>query len=502
MSAMRIGGLASGMDTDSIVKQMMQIQKMPLDKLMQQKVWTEWQQEATREQNLAFSSLRTSASNLRLQSSFNAYSAEATGSGSAKVTAGATAMSGKYDVQVTALATPAKYTSTAAIQKTSEEAAKSTDAIGVAGRILVNVGGETDVEVDITADMTYKAVADLLQSKTAGSVPALRVNFDNTTSRFFISSKELGEAQNFSLSFKTADGAEDNPELSKQITGTNDLSVTTTNGANGSIVIDDVEVTGLTSNKTTVNGLTIEMLKVDTNGSSSITVKSDPEKPVQMLKEFVEAYNKTIEDLQKQIVEKRYPDFQPLSDEQKKDMSDNEIELWEEKARSGLLRNDPIMKSALQDLRRAFMDKVGGIGDGSINLLSQIGINTGDYREGGKLFIDEDKLRTALSEKPDEMMNLFTVRSAVGDGIGARVYAKLNDIVKNLSTQAGSPASAVDNSTMSKKLRRMETEITRWQDRLTSIEDRYWSQFTAMEKALSKMNSQSAWMQQNMFGGM
>lgn len=502
MSAMRIGGLASGMDTDSIVKQMMQIQKMPLDKLMQQKVWTEWQQEATREQNLAFSSLRTSASNLRLQSSFNAYSAEATGSGSAKVTAGATAMSGKYDVQVTALATPAKYTSAAAIEKTAGTAATSTDAIGVAGRILVNVGEETEVEVNITADMTYKAVADLLQSETAGSVPALRVNFDNTTSRFFISSKELGEAQNFSLSFKTVDGATDNPELSKQITGTTNASVTTTNGANGSIVIDDVEVTGLTSNKTTVNGLTIEMLKVDTDGSSSITVSSDPEKPVQMLKDFVEAYNKTIEDLQKQIVEKRYPDFQPLSDEQKKDMSDNEIELWEEKARSGLLRNDPIMKSALQDLRREFMDKVGGIGDGSINLLSQIGISTGDYREGGKLFINEDKLRTALSEKPDEVMNLFTVRSEAGDGIGARVYDKLNDIVKNLSTQAGSLGSPVDNSTMSKKLRRMETEITRWQDRLTSIEDRYWSQFTAMEKALSKMNSQSAWMQQNMFGGM
>ncbi|WP_308302130.1 MULTISPECIES: flagellar cap protein FliD N-terminal domain-containing protein [unclassified Planococcus (in: firmicutes)] len=76
---MRVGGLASGMDTDSIVKQMMQIQKMPLDKLMQQKVWTEWQQEAIREQNLAFSNLRTSASNLRLQSTFNAYSAETTG---------------------------------------------------------------------------------------------------------------------------------------------------------------------------------------------------------------------------------------------------------------------------------------------------------------------------------------------------------------------------------------------------------------------------------------
>lgn len=509
MSAMRIGGLASGMDTDSIVKQMMQIQKMPMDKLVQRKTWTEWQQAATREQNLTFSNLRTSASNLRLQSSFNAYGAEATGSGSAKVTTTSQAMNGNYEVKVNSLATPAKMTSEAKIEKVGGGAAKSTDAIGVSGRIVIDVAGDTDINVDIEADMTLKAVAELLQEKTAGTLPALRVNFDDTTSRFFISSKELGSAQNFTLAFKNADGTADNTDLGRQITGTAKASMSSTAATDGSITIDGITVNGLTSNKVTVNGLTVQLLSVDavatetTPGTSTkVRVQADPEKPVQMIKDFVESYNKAIEDLQKQIVEKRYPDFQPLSDEQKKDMSENEIELWEEKARSGLLRNDPIMKSALQDLRRAFMDTVGGVGEGDLNVLSQIGISTGDYREGGKLFIDEDKLKTAFSEKPNEVMNLFTVRSEEGDGIGARVYDTLNNVVKKLSTQAGSTTSSFDNSTMSQKLRRMETEITRWQDRLTSIEDRYWSQFTAMEKALSKMNSQSAWMQQNMFGGM
>ncbi len=502
MSAMRIGGLASGMDTDSIVKQMMQIQKMPMDKLVQQKTWTEWQQAATREQNLTFSSLRTSASNLRLQSSFNAYGAEATGSGSAKVTPGATAMNGKYEVQVHSLATAAKMNSEAKIEKAGGGAAQSTDAIGVAGKIVIQVAGKDDINVNIDATTTYADVAKKLQEATAGSQPALRVNFDNTTSHFFISSKELGSAQNFTLSFQNADGTE-NTALGKQITGVEQASKASSVATNGSVSLDGIRVDGLTSNKTTINGLQIQLMSVDTGTTTTkITVQSDPEKPVQMIKDFVESYNKAIEDLQKQLVEKRYSDFQPLSDEQKKDMSENEIELWEEKARSGLLRNDPIMKSALQDLRRAFMDSVGGAGAGNLNMLSQIGINTGNYQEGGKLFIDEDKLKAALTEKPDEVMNLFTVRSEAGDGIGARVYDTLNEVVKKLSAQAGSPASAVDNSTMSQKLRRMETEITRWQDRLTSIEDRYWSQFTAMEKALSKMNSQSAWMQQNMFGGM
>ena len=158
----------------------------------------------------------------------------------------------------------------------------------------------------------------------------------------------------------------------------------------------------------------------------------------------------------------------------------------------------------MQDLRRAFMDPVEGIAVGNVNLLAQIGINTGTYTEGGKLFIDEAKLTEALNNKPDEVMKLFTNKAADGNGLGVgdRVYKELNEIVKSLSSQAGSPSSSVDNSTISKKITRMNDEISRWEDRMKRLEDRYWKQFTAMEKALSQMNSQSMWMQQNMFGGM
>ncbi|EGA89000.1 flagellar capping protein [Planococcus donghaensis MPA1U2] len=497
---MRIGGLASGMDTESIVKDMMKIQKLPLDKLMQQKTFTEWQQEAVRDQNLVFSNLRTSASNMRLQSTFNAYSAETTGSGSAKVTTTPQAMNGSYDVRVNALATSAKMTSELGIENANGDPAKSTDLIGVAGTITVK-GSTGDVAVAITAEMTYADVAKKMQDATAGSEPALRVNFDNTTSRFFMASKELGSAQNFTLAF-TDDQGKKSDDLGLQITGKAQDEFTSTNATNGSVTIDGVRVDGLKSNQTVINGLSIQLQSVDAAGSSStVRVQSDPAKPVQVIKDFVDSYNKAIEDLQKKIIEKRYPDFQPLSDEQKKELTETEIELWEEKARSGLLRNDPIMKSALEDLRRAFMDTVTGVADGNLNHLSQIGINTGSYTEGGKLFIDEEKLKDALTKKPDEVMALFTTRDAAGDGVGARVYDTLNDIVKKLSAKAGSSTSSVDNSTLSQKLKRMDTEISRWQDRLTSIEDRYWKQFTAMEKALSKMNSQSTWMQQSLFGG-
>jgi flagellar hook-associated protein 2 len=203
-------------------------------------------------------------------------------------------------------------------------------------------------------------------------------------------------------------------------------------------------------------------------------------------------------------VEKRYPDFKALSDEQKKEMSDKEVELWEEKARSGLLRNDPFLKNALQDLRRAFMDPVSGILIGSINVIPDIGISTGNYFEGGKgkLVIDEDKLKEALTNKPDEVMQLFTKTQGDLDlGIGKRVFNELDNVVRRLSDRAGNPSYPVDNSTISKRITQMNQEISKWNDRLAKVEDRYWKQFSAMEKALSQMNSQSSWMQQNMFGG-
>lgn len=492
---MRVGGIASGMDTESIVKDMMKIQKMPLDKLMQQKTFTEWQQEAVRDTNLSMSNLRTSASNLRLQSSFNSYSATSPNPTSFSVATTPTAMSGSYKVEVTSVASSAKLNSALGITNSAGTAAKSTDQIGVAGKI--NVSG---VSIDVASTDTFADVAKNIQDATAASVPALRASFDNTTSRFFIASKGLGTEQAFTMEFKNADGTAASEELANKIINNGGVTTAMATGAtDGSIMFDNIEIKNLKTNQTTVNGLTVNLLQK--GAETIVNVQSNPEKPLAMIKDFVDKYNETLETIQKQLVEKRYPDFQPLSDEQKKDLTETEIELWEDKARSGLLRNDPVLKSAMQDLRRAFMDKVSSVADGNINLLSQIGINTGSYTEGGKLFIDEAKLSAALTDKPDEVMALFTTRDAAGNGVGARVYDTLNAVVKNLSEKAGSSSSSVDNSTLSKKIKQMNDEISRWQDRLTRVEDRYWKQFTAMEKALSQMNSQSSWMQQNLFGG-
>ncbi|UJF27090.1 flagellar filament capping protein FliD [Planococcus sp. 107-1] len=506
---MRIGGLASGIDTDSLVKEMMAAQKLPQDKLTQQKAFTEWQKDAYRDVNLSLSNLRTLASDMRLQSSFNSYSSTATGSSVTPETT-ALSVSGSYKVEVISLAAGAKINSAAPIKSFTNSAvsAKSTDAIGTAGSITIKGSGATatDIVVPILATDTYEQVAKKVQEATAAKVPELRMSFDNTTSSFFISTKGMGGDQNFTMNFST-------PELAGQVINAKDAangnavitnfstSTAATNtfmkaASNGSVKFDGITVDNLTSNKTTINGLTLNLVET---GTSTITVQADPTKTFDKIKGFIDKYNETIADIEKQLVEKRYPDFQPLSAEQKKEMTDNEIELWEEKARSGLLRNDPILRNAMQELRQSFTSPVAGMPAGSINMLSQIGINTGTWSEGGKLFIDEDKLKKALTDKPDQVMALFTNR--VDDknvGVGGRVYDALNNVVKKLSDKAGSPTSLVDNSQITKYIKQMDEEISRWQTRLEKIEDRYWKQFTAMEKAISQMNSQSSWISQSL----
>lgn len=496
---MRIGGLGSGMDIDQIVKDLMTAEKVPLDKLTQQKMWTEWQQDSYRDFNLTLSKLRTSASSLRFSSAFNAFSATSSNTASLSVSTTSSAVSGSYQAEVLSIASSAKLHSANAILKTDGTSAKGIDAIGIDGNISVT-GSTGSVSVAVTSTMTYKEVATKLQDATSGTSPALRVSFDDTTSRFFVSSKGMGATENFTLNFDSA-------ALAKQVVGIDTQTSFSTTAAttysskatNGAVKLDGILIDGLTSNQTTMNGLVLNLVKVD--GPVTITVNSDTTKPLESIKSFVEQYNKAITEIETKLIEKRYPDFKPLTDEQRGAMSEKEIELWEEKSKSGLMRNDPILKNAVMELRRAFMNPVEGISAGNINLLSQIGISTGHYSEGARLNIDEDKLKKALADKPDEVMQLFTNKTG-GLGIGDRVYEELNEAIKNLGNRAGNPGSTIDNSVITKKIKEMNEEISKWQDRLIRIEDRHWKQFSAMEKAMNQMNQQSVWMQQNMFGGM
>jgi flagellar hook-associated protein 2 len=499
---MRIGGLASGMDIDGIVQKLMQAERMPVDRLFQQRQWMDWQRDAYREVNLKLTSFREQASNMRFQSTFNAYTANSSNEGAVSASATADASPGTYNLDITTIAKAAKANSSVAVTDgTGNNVSSSTTvlAAGAADEQFTVTNGSLTATITVTDQDTYgslaKKVADAKDDGTGESL-GLRANFDDTTARFFVSTKELGVDQTIKFGEVSGTFVADHIKID---------TATTYTGEDGSITFDGILIDGLKSNSVKVNGINLTLLKEGV--SETITVTSDTDSAFDSIKEFVKSYNELVDELQGKLSERRYRDFQPLTDQQRQEMTDREAEIWDEKAQSGLLRNDQLIKSTLTDLRRAWYDPVEGINGGEIDQLADLGITTADYQNGGKLEIDENKLRSVLAEKPDEVMNFFTKKETDSGnttqmGIGKRIYEETKLSLDTLKRKAGSPGvSLADQSVLGKNLNRLDEQIGRWEDRLANTEDRYWKQFTAMERAINEMNQQSAWMSQNMFGG-
>ncbi|HLR65147.1 MAG TPA: flagellar filament capping protein FliD, partial [Pseudogracilibacillus sp.] len=187
----------------------------------------------------------------------------------------------------------------------------------------------------------------------------------------------------------------------------------------------------------------------------------------------------------------RFRSYQPLSEEEKEAMSDKQIELWEEKAKSGLLRGESTIRDGMYALRGSLQGRVDG--DGPFNMLSSIGISTtANYLDGGKLEIDEDKLREALTENPEGVYDLF-VNNSKGDdrGLIHRFDDALDRTRGQIERKAGKSTATLDNYAIGKEIKQLNSRISDFERKMVRVEERYWNQFTAMEKAISNLNQQS-----------
>jgi flagellar hook-associated protein 2 len=276
-------------------------------------------------------------------------------------------------------------------------------------------------------------------------------------------------------------------------------------GQNAKFTINGL-TTERTSNTFDMSGVTFTLKDTfDTTAPSvSISIKNDTESVFQNIKNFIDKYNETIAKIQEKISEERYRDYPPLTDEQKEGMSEKQIELWEEKAKSGLLRRDPILSSGLSQMRLNFYDAVT---NSSINpkykQLASIGITTSsNYFDGGKLIIDEAKLKAAIEEDPESVEKLFTSSGTTDSekGIMNRLYDTINSVMEKIYERAGKETWTNAQFTIGKNLLDLDRRIDAFEDRLVQIEDRYWRQFTAMEQAINQYNSQAMYLM-NAFGG-
>ena len=226
------------------------------------------------------------------------------------------------------------------------------------------------------------------------------------------------------------------------------------------------------------------------------------------IKSMVEEYNKIIELVNKELTTKPDRDYSPLTSEQKKELSESEIEVWEEKAKSGMLYGDSDLRSLSSDLR--FI-----ISGGNMEAFRAIGITTSTlYSDNGKLTLDESKLRAALETDPESVEKLFTSKAGTDadgnktfDGIATNLKNVMDKYVKTLGSmdtkgilikKAGSTSSpmSLTENTFYKQLAEINKQISKLETRLESERDRYIKQFTSLETLISQMNSQSSWLSQ------
>jgi flagellar hook-associated protein 2 len=225
----------------------------------------------------------------------------------------------------------------------------------------------------------------------------VKMVYDQLNDKITVESKELGEAAKVTISDDPGNG---NLMYALGLDGLSDI------GGDASIDYNDgtsTQTITRASNNFTVNGINLD-LKSTSAAAVELKVSGDTTKSFDLIKSFVDKYNEIVDKVNSELSETRESDYLPLTDDQRDAMSESEIEQWEEKAKSGMLSNDSILRGLLSEMRNSLYKEIKDAG-GS---LYSIGITTGTWDQKGKLVINETKLKDAIANNPDLVTNIFT----------------------------------------------------------------------------------------------
>lgn len=374
-------------------------------------------------------------------------------------------------------------------------------AFGSTDPVSFSINGVTSETMGIKSTDTIKQMIDKVNASAAG----VTMSYSTISDKFTMQATKEGVVSNIDLQ----DGA---GFFSTNLKITNNVT-DRVQGQDAILTINGV-ATSRSSNTFQVDGTNITLKAKPADGTTiNIGITSNPGTAVETIKSFVAKYNELIDKISLKTTEKKYRDYVPLTDEQKKAMTDDDVKLWEEKAKSGLLRSDPTLQNLSDKLRAAVFAPVEGLGIS----LKDIGITTSSYyADNGKLVLDESKLKTALTERPNEVIQLFTNESDTAyadmenrttrnsqNGWANRINDILQDnirLTRDSNNQRGlliekagyEKDGSESTSVLAKKIKTTDTAIATLLERMADKEELYYAQFTRMESALSKMNSQFA----------
>ena len=550
----RLSGINSGLDTDALVKELVSAYSLKTEKYQKEQTKIEWKQDAWKSLNTKIYGLYTNISNLRFSSAYNLKRTSVSDATKASVTASSDAVAGTQKLNILQTA-QASYMTGARLGDDVKKSTQLKD-LGITEETTIKVttkSGE-EKEIAIKPDM---AIGDLMQKF---SEAGLNANFDENNHRFYISAKDTGEAADFDivanddagyqvlskLGIATKDDAaesikrqaaeynklyaeyinlRDNGGAAEDIAAMqeklNTYSADIKKVAAGQAKAEDIvandenlatkiegqdaiiKLNGVTytnsSNSFSINGLTIDAHGVTGDGENkaiSITTSVDTQGIYDKIKDFLTEYNSVINEITKLYNAESAGEYQPLTDEEKEAMSEEQIEKWESKIKDSLLRRD----NSLGTIMTAMVNSMSqGIEvNGEKLTLSSFGIQTlgflnaadneqyayhidgdpDDENSSGK----KDKLMTAIQEDPDKIMSFM-------QKLTSNLYTAIDTKMK--STELSSAYKVYNDKELDSQLTKYKKLIAQWEEKVKAEEDRYFKQFSDMEVALSKLQSQT-----------
>lgn len=362
----------------------------------------------------------------------------------------------------------------------------------------VNSGGKYEISINgVSIQYSADDSVQQIMNKINGSKAGVNISYDSAADRFSMTTKDMGSNAKIKLEDKTGNLLSSMGfDLSKVAEG----------------VDAEVEINGITStrdsNTFTQDGVTYTLLQESPN-SVAVTNTADVSGVVDKVKKFVSAYNEAVGLINKMTGENKLRGYDPLTSEQKKELSEDEVKNWEKKTKQGLLKNDSLLEPFMSGIR-TMLSKSYAVSNSDYDALFKIGFGTTKYEgnkakfmeDSGKIVLDEEKLTKALQESPEAVTELLTKSSTKTEDAGFlhQLYGKLNDTITSINKKSGKlGGSYLDASTeLGKKYSDMELDYKSLEMKLTKKEDDYYKKFAAMEKALAYNNSQLNFLMQNM----
>lgn len=503
----RITGMNSGLDTESIITALTQKKKDKVDTFTGEQKKLSWKQDKLKELNKKVNDFYNGIlTTMKFSAAYSKKTTTASNSSAVTVVTGENAMNATQSLDIDSLA-KASYLTGEKIEVGGKNATKDTKMsdLGIVGETLKFkiAGKETDtIEVNIEENDTIESVLSKLKNaKSSGTGTSLNFNYDEGNGRFYVSSKEMGTAASF-----TVDKAAASSEAMKKL-GFVDNGKNYIEASQAHIVLNGEDYYSDT-NTFEINGLTITANE-EVKGIT-LSTKQDTSGIYDNIKKLIKDYNDLMKDIATSYNADKAKKYKMLTDDQKDAMSDKEVEEWEKKIKDGLLSGDETLgtiSNALKEIMSKSFEVKGKDGTTSTMTLASFGIATGSYFSTGDnerevLHIDGDKddstssgnadlLGAAISSDPELVQSFFTqLSSAISD--------KLFNLMRG--NELRSAFTIYEDKLMASQYSAYNTKISDAQKALEAAQDKFYRKFATMETTLSKINSNSSSLS-GFFGG-